>query len=84
MRGPVPEEVASREKIFFLYSLTIDLILQNVFENISFYLFIYFGLCSLGVCCCAWAFSSCRELGLLFVVIHGLLIPTASLVQQRL
>ena len=34
----------------------------------------------LGLCCCAWAFSSCGEQGLLFMVVHGLLIAVASLV----
>ena len=32
----------------------------------------------LGLHCCAWAFSSCIERGLLFVVVHGLLIAVAS------
>ena len=33
----------------------------------------------LGLCCCARAFSSCGERGLLFVVVHGLLTAVASL-----
>ena len=32
---------------------------------------------------CAWAFSSCRERGLLFVVVRGLLIAVASLVMEH-
>ena len=40
-----------------------------------FYLFI-FGC--VGSSCCAWAFSSCSKWGLLFVVVHGLLIAVAS------
>ena len=39
-----------------------------------FYLF----LAALGLCYCRWAFSSCSERGLLFVVVHGLLIAVAS------
>ena len=40
-----------------------------------FFLFIYL--------CCAQAFSSCGEWGLLFVAVHGLLIAVASLVAQH-
>ena len=41
--------------------------------------FIYFLLlAALGLCCCTQAFSSCGERGLLFVVVHGLLIAVAS------
>ena len=32
----------------------------------------------LGLRCCAWAFSSCGERGLLFIVVCGLLIVVAS------
>ena len=46
-------------------------------------LFIYLFLAALGVCCCAWAFSSCVERGLLFVVVRGLLIVVASLVVEH-
>ena len=42
-----------------------------------FYLFIY--LAALGLRCCARAFSSCNEWGLLFVVVCGLLTAVASL-----
>ena len=39
----------------------------------------------LGLHCCTWAFSSCGEQGLLFVVVCGLLIALASLlVEPRL
>ena len=46
------------------------------------YLFIYL-LAVLGLRCCVWAFSSCGEQGLLFVVVHGLLIAVASLVVEH-
>ena len=36
----------------------------------------YLVLPALGLCCCAWAFSSCGERELLFVLVHRLL--TAS------
>ena len=43
--------------------------------------FIYLFLAAaLGLLCCAWVFSSCGEQGLLFVVVHVLLIAVASLV----
>ena len=35
-------------------------------------------MAALGLCCCTRAFSSCGEWGLLFVVVHGLLIAVAS------
>ena len=44
----------------------------------KFIYFIYF-LPALGLHCCAWAFSSCGERGLLFVAVRGLLIAVASL-----
>ena len=36
-------------------------------------------MAALGLCCCAWAFSSCGEWGLLFIAVCGLLIVVASL-----
>ena len=42
-------------------------------------LFIYL-LVALGLHCFAWAFSSCGEMGLLFIVVHRLLDVMASLV----
>ena len=41
---------------------------------------IYLFLAALGLRCCARAFSSCGEGGLLFVAVRGLLIAVASLV----
>ena len=45
------------------------------------YLFIYgcVGVC----CCCARAFSSCGERGLLFVAVRGLLVVVASVVAEH-
>ena len=48
-----------------------------------FFKFIYLFLAALGLCCCARAFSSCGEQGLLFVVVCGLLIAVASLVEEQ-
>ena len=47
------------------------------------YLFILFILAALGLRCRVWAFSSCRERGLLFVAVRGLLIAVASPVAGR-
>ena len=47
------------------------------------YLFIYLFMAVLGLRCCAWAFSSCGERALFFVVVHGLLIAVASLVVEH-
>ena len=38
---------------------------------------------ALGLRCCAWAFSSCGEWGLLFVAVCRLLIAVASLVVEH-
>ena len=46
------------------------------------HLFIYF-LAALGLCCCARAFSSCGERGLLFIAVHRPLIAVASLVVEH-
>ena len=40
-------------------------------------------MATLGLRCCTWAFSSCGEQGLLFVVVHGLLIAVACLVAEH-
>ena len=52
------------------------------FKNF-FVFFIYLFMAALGLHCCAWAFSSCGERGLLFVAVHGLLIAVASLVAEH-
>ena len=61
--------------ISFAYSL------NDLFVLI--YLFIYLFMAALGLRCCARAFSSCREQGLLFVVVRRLLIAVASLVAEH-
>ena len=40
-------------------------------------------MAALGLRCCAQAFSSCGEQGLLFVVVCGLFIVAASLVAEH-
>ena len=52
---------------------------------LSFHVFIFNFLLALGLCCCTWAFSNCREWGLLFVVMCRPLTVVASLTgEQRL
>ena len=47
------------------------------------YLFIYLLWTALGLCCCARAFSSCGEQGLLFIAVRRPLIAVASLVAEH-
>ena len=54
------------------------------FLLILFLLFIYLMLVALGLCCCARAFSSGGEWGLLSAAVRGLLIVVAFLVEHRL
>ena len=61
--------------LFFFFNLLI-------FFFFSYFLLIYF-LAVLGLGCCARAFSSCGEPGLLFVAVRRLLIAVASLVVER-
>ena len=45
--------------------------------------FVYLFLAVLGLHCCAWAFSSCGEWGLLFLAVVGFLTAVTSLVAER-
>ena len=55
----------------------------SFFFNIYINLFIYLFMAALGLCCCAWAFSSCSKRGLLFVALCRLLIAVAFLVVEH-
>ena len=48
------------------------------------YLCMYVCMAELGLCCCTWAFSSCGEWGLLFIMVCGLLIVVASFAEHGL
>ena len=50
---------------------------------LGFILFIYLFLAALGLHCCARAFSSCGERGLLFIAVRGLLIAVASFAAEH-
>ena len=54
----------------------------NLFFHKFIYLFVLF-MAVLGLCCCAQAFSSCGEQGLLFVAVRRLLTVVASLVVEH-
>ena len=66
----MPESEKSSSRILFYFIL---------FYFILFYLF----LAALGLPCCARAFFSCGERGLLFVAVRGPLIVVASLVAEH-
>ena len=55
----------------------------SLFLIYKFIYFIYLFLAALGLHCCARAFSSCGERGLLFVLVRGLLIAVASFVAEH-
>ena len=64
--------------MLFNFSVT-----QRVISFFFFFLsFIIYLLVELGLCCCARAFSSCSERGLLFIAVRRLLIAVASLVAE--
>ena len=54
-----------------------------IFLKNKFIYFVYLFLAALGLRCCVWAFSSCGGRGLLFVVVHGLLVVVASLAAEH-
>ena len=62
----------------FAYSYVVILI----FLKFIYFIYLLF-LAALGLRCCVWAFSSCSERGLLFVVVRRLLIAVASLVAEH-
>ena len=67
--------------LFLLYSVNVVNCI-GLFFNLFFFFF-NLVLAVLGLRCCTWAFSSCGEGGLLFVVVRGLLIMVASLVAKH-
>ena len=55
---------------------------NNFFFKINLFIQLFI-FAALGLCCCARAFSSCGEWGLLFVAVRGLLIAVASLAAEH-
>ena len=70
-------------RISSLASYVLMFILLSFFFFNTFIYFIYLFLAALGLRCCARAFSSCGEWGLLFVAVCGLLIAVSSLVAEH-
>ena len=76
-----------------LKTLTEQIHLSQEMRNLILFYFIlfilfcsllfFFFLAVLGLRCCVWAFSSCGEWGLLFIVVRGLLIAVASLAAEH-
>ena len=56
---------------------------SEIFFFFQLIYFIYLFLAALGLRCCARAFSSRGERGLLFIAVRGLLIAVASLVAEH-
>ena len=63
--------------------IPISLLVCDTYLLIFFYKFIYLFMAALGLRCCARAFSSCSEPGLLFVAVRWLLIAVPSLAAER-
>ena len=65
--------------LLFAYLITFIAMINGIFKNKFTHLF----LATLGLRCCAWAFSSCGERELLFVAVCELLIEVVSLVAEH-
>ena len=65
----------------FIFYMVLKSVLISFFN--TFIYFIYLLLAALGLCCCAWAFSSGGEWKLLFIVVCGLVIVVASHVVEH-
>ena len=61
------------------------MVFYTLFYLLLFSLTFFFNLilAVLGLCCCAQAFSSCGEQGLLFLAVRGLLTEVVSLVAEH-
>ena len=71
--------------VYFLISPFFNYIeggIPYIFFFLFFFFFFTLFLAVLGLCCCTWAFSSCSERELFFVVVRGLLM-VASLVAEH-
>ena len=56
---------------------------EKVEQNLNCFLKVNLFLAVLGLRCCSRAFSSCRERGLLFIAVRGLLTVVASLFAEH-
>ena len=78
MEAQSPNHQATRELPLVIFFVFIDKIFKNIY-----FIYYHLFLAALGLRCCAWAFSSCGERGLLFVGVRGLLIVVASLFAEH-
>ena len=69
--------------LFLMCICTYLSFLNSLFIFILFIFILFIFLAALHLRCCTWAFSSCGERGLLFVVVCGLLIVVASPVAEH-
>ena len=67
--------------IVICFKVFLNFLFDFIVDPLVFF-FNYLFLAVLGLCYCMWAFSSCREWGLLFVAVHRLLIAVVSLVVE--
>ena len=85
-KSPRPMSLQENER-FLILELTPPPAIYTSMLTLGFFFkliyFIYLFLAALGPCCCARAFSTCGEQGLLFVVVCGLLIAVSSLVAEH-
>ena len=88
--GVLPEDFFKKEIFklnwqtsYFKNYNSYDLFYQKTFLSFfKIYLFLF--LAALGLRCCARAFSSCREHGLLFVAVRGLTAVASLVAEHRL
>ena len=71
--------LSTSQKILLALLIGVALDLFIIFKD--FFLYLIWGAV-VGLHCCARAFSSCSEWGLLFISVRGLLIAVASLVVE--
>ena len=78
-----PDSQSLNFRVFYhLESMRISETIKPVPLKKKMFIYLLF-LAALGLCCCAQAFSSCGEQGLLFVAMRGLPIAVASLVAEH-
>ena len=77
--------LANGLSILFIFSKNqlLVLLIFAIVSFISFFYLTYLFLAAWDLRCCARAFSSCGERGLLLVAVHGLLLAVASLVVEH-
>ena len=80
-----PKQVNSLSQILVYPVKIIKFCIPTYLTGLIFlkFILIYLFLAALGLRCCARAFSSCGEWGLLFVAVRGFLTAVASLVVEH-